>query len=175
MGGFGSTRWNWHKKMLAAEDCRRMPLQVFKQNIQVGQSGQITWSREGKKISSIGFQVKGGSESPLNLWLIYTITRGEDEKIDCNYPIRLTTTPLPWGGVRHWFICPGVGCGRRVNVLYLAPKQDYFVCRHCNRLSYRSRQQGYEDRAFYGRLAGLVQDLYPGITWRTMKEAFKDR
>lgn len=173
MGGYGSTRWNWHNKRLTAEDCRRLPFCVFKKNMQPGQSGQITWSREGKVFSSIGYRVQGECESPSSLWVNYTITRAE-KKIECNYPIRLTMTPLPWGGFRHWFICPGLGCGRRVSVLYLAPGQDFFVCRHCNRLSYRSRQEGYKDRAFYGLIAGLMQDKHPWVTWRTMKEVFKE-
>jgi hypothetical protein len=175
MGGYGSTRWNLYNKRLAAEDCRRLPLRVLKGNLWAGRIGQITWSREGKEISSIGYQVRGEGKSPSSLWLNYTITRPNGEKQSCNYPVHLTTTPLPWGGVRHWFMCPGFGCGRRVSVLYLASGQDYFVCRHCNRLSYRSRQEGYQDRAFYKNIARLVQDLYPGVTWRTMKEVFKER
>lgn len=174
MGGYGSTRWNWHNKRLAAEDCRRLPFRMFKRHLQAEQFGQVTWSRNGQVISTIGFQVKGEGQSPLSLWLKYTITRTNGEKRDVDYPIRLTTTPLPWGGIRHWFTCPGAGCGRRVSVLYLATGRDYFLCRHCLRLSYRSRQEGYQERAFYGHLAGLMRDKYPRVTWRTLKEVFRD-
>jgi len=175
MGGYGSTRWNWHNKRLAAEDCRRLPFRVFKKNLFIGWRGQVTWSRNGEVFSTIGYWVNGAGESPSSLRLIYTITRVNGEKQDVDYPIRLTTTPLPWGGLRYWFICPCLGCGRRVSVLYLASGQDYFLCRHCNRLSYRSRQEGYQDRAFYKNMAGLMQDLYPGVTWQKMKEIFRER
>jgi hypothetical protein len=175
VGGYGSTRWGWYSKRLAVEDCRRLPFRMFKKNLLVGWSGQITWSRNGEVISTIGYQVKG-SDCPSNILLIYTITRADGEKIDCKYPIDLTTTPLPWGGLRYWFVCPIAGCGRRVNVLYLAPGGKYFACRHCYRLSYRSRQEGYQDRVFYGHMAEMMRDLYPsvtGVTWRHVREFWK--
>jgi len=173
MGGYGSTRWNWYNKRMAVEDCRKLPFRMFKRYLQAGMAGQVTWSQNGEVISTIGYQVKGGDDSPLSLRLIYTITRASKEKVDCNYQVKLTTTSLPWGGLRHWFICPSIACGRRVSVLYLAPGGTYFVCRHCNRLSYRSRQEGYQDRAFYKMMAGFMQDTHPGITSRDMKEVFK--
>jgi len=48
------------------------------------------------------------------------------------YRVSLTTTPLPWGGLRWWFTCPlvveGRSCGRRVGKLYLPPGRGYFGC-----------------------------------------------
>ena len=175
MGGYGSTRWNSHYKKLAVEDCRKLPFSIIKKHLNVGWGSQITWSRNGEKIASIGYQVNGADEYPSSILLNYTITKADKEKIDYKYPVNLTTTPLPWGGSRYWFICPIVGCGRRVSVLYLAPGGKYFACRHCNRLSYRSRQDGYQDRMLYSHMANLIQDLHPGITWRMMKEVLKDR
>lgn len=174
MGGFGSTRWNFYNKRVTVEECRKLPFRMFKRYLQAGMTGQVTWSQNGEKVSSIGYLVREWEESTLSLSLIYTLTRANKEKVDCNYQVKLTKTSLPWGGVRHWFICPGLGCGRRVSVLYLAPGGQYFVCRHCNHLSYRSRQEGYIDRTFYGHLAGMMQDLHPGITWRIVREALKD-
>ncbi len=174
MGGYGSTRWNWHNKRTAVEDCRKLPLSVIKKYLRVGWMSDLTWSRGGEKIASIGYQVKGVDDSPSSVLLIYTITKVNKEKIDCKYPVELTTTSLPWGKSRYWFICPIVGCGRRASVLYLAPGGNYFACRHCNRLSYRSRQEGYQDKTFYIHMANMLQDVYPGVTWRKMKEVFKD-
>lgn len=173
MGGYGSTRWNWHNKRTAVEDCRKLPFRVFKKNLFIGWRGQITWSRNGEVFSTIGYRVNGAGESPSSLRLIYTIARVNGEKQDVDYPIRLTTTPLPWGGLRYWYLCPNVRCGLRVNVLYLAPSGDYFACRHCQRLSYRSRQEGYQDRAFYGQMARMMQDTHPGITWRMVKNVLE--
>jgi len=59
-----------------------------------------------------------------------------------DYLIRLTTTPLPWGGLKWWFTCPlskhEVPCRRRVGKLYLLGR--YFACRHCHELTYQSCQ-----------------------------------
>jgi hypothetical protein len=139
MGGYGSTRWNWHNKKMAVEDCHKLPMRIIHSFMQKGgRWGGVTWSRGGEPIGNISYRVIGGEE-PESLRLIYTITKHDTgEKKDLDYPVRLTTTPLPWGGQRYWFICPAVGCGRRVSVLYLAPGGDYFACRHCYRLSYRS-------------------------------------
>jgi hypothetical protein len=176
MGGYGSTRWNSHYKRMAVEDCHKLPMRIIHSFMLKGRRwGSVTWSRGGEPIGNISYRVIGGEE-PESLRLIYTITKHDSgEKKDLDYPVRLTTTPLPWGGQRYWFICPAVGCGRRVNVLYLAPGGEYFACRHCYRLSYRSRQDGYSDRVLYKSMANMMQDLHPGITWRMMKEVLKDR
>lgn len=175
MGGYGSTRWGSHYTKTAVEDCRKLPMKIIHSPMLKGRWwGSISWNRGGEPIGDIDYRVTGGQE-PETLRLIYTITKHRTgEKKDLDYPVRLTTTPLPWGGLRYWFVCPVVGCGRRVNVLYLAPGGEIFACRHCYRLSYRSRQDGYRDRAFYGHMAGVIQDLYPGATWRDMKEVFGD-
>lgn len=59
--------------------------------------------------------------------------------------VQLTTTPLPWGGVRWWFICPlkrgGQESGRRCDKLYLPPRAGWFGCRKCYDLTYRSCRQ----------------------------------
>ena len=174
MGGYGSTRWGSHYTKTAVEDCRKLTMKVIHSHIlKGGRSGNVNWSRGGERIASIGYRVVG-YEEPESIRLIYTFTqRSKDEKRDFDYPVRLTTSPLPWGGHRFWFICPMRGCGRRVSVLYLPPRGDYFACRHCYRLSYRSRQEGHRDRAAFTHLAQMIQDKYPGITWRAMKEIFR--
>lgn len=173
MGGYGSTRWNWHNKRTAVEDCRKLPFRMFKRYLRPGWGGQVTWSREGEVISTIGFVVMGNAENLLRIRLKYAVTKSSGKKNECEYDISLTTTPLPWGGLRYWYLCPNVRCGLRVNVLYLAPGGDYFACRHCQRLSYRSRQEGYQDRAFYGQMARMMQDTHPGITWRMVKNVLE--
>ena len=56
----------------------------------------------------------------------------------------LTTTRPHFGGRRWWFQCPlvvnGVPCRRRCRILYKPYGSRYFGCRHCHRLTYRSRQ-----------------------------------
>lgn len=58
-----------------------------------------------------------------------------------SYPIALVTTSPHFGGRRWWFICPLEHCGRRVGKLYLPPGGQYYGCRHCYGLTYRSSQE----------------------------------
>jgi len=176
MGGYGSTRWNSHYKKTAVEDCRKLTMRVIHSFIRRGgRSGNLNWSQGGEPMGSIGYRVIG-YEEPESLRLIYTVTKhATGEKKDFDYPVQLAKSPLPWGGYRFWFLCPAVGCGRRVSVLYLPFLAEYFACRHCYRLSYRSRQDGYTDRYFYSMMADMMQDKMPGVTWRYMKKVFKDR
>lgn len=82
-------------------------------------------------------------ESQTHLYLSYT---KEGESISYINP--LTTTSLPWGGEKYWFVCclvkGGRGCQRRVAKLYLPPGGKYFGCRHCYGLTYRSSQEHYQ-------------------------------
>jgi hypothetical protein len=69
----------------------------------------------------------------------YSITDREGNSTPYNYAVNLTKTPCNFGGVRYWFVCQG--CSRRVGGLYLAPGGRYFRCRHCNNLTYHSRNR----------------------------------
>lgn len=175
MGGYGSSRWGWHNKRLAVEDCRKLPMKIIHSRILEGwRSGTVTWSQGGEPRGNISYRVTG-LDAPESVHLIYTLTKHDTkEKKDFDYPVGLETTPLPWGGLRYWFTCPARGCGRRVSVLYLPPQGEIFACRHCYRLSYRSRQEGYRDRAFYGRIANFMQDIFPDATWKEAREVFRD-
>jgi hypothetical protein len=53
-------------------------------------------------------------------------------------------TPCNLGGWRAWFICPAVGCGRRVAILYGG---GIFACRHCYRLADASSREDAGGRA----------------------------
>ena len=72
--------------------------------------------------------------------LRYIVTSREtDETEAIATRVALTTTPLPWGGVRWWFLCPI--CGRRCGKLHLGSEGVEFACRICGRLTYRSCQE----------------------------------
>ena len=71
----------------------------------------------------------------------------------------------PW--VRHWFNCPK--CNRRVLKLYLPRKENYYACRKCHNLTYRSQKKrnGFQERflmQFIGsrRLAWRLLDSLHG-------------
>jgi hypothetical protein len=77
----------------------------------------------------------------------------ESERLHLRYKVRVAsggwqdmveTVPIVYlhcrfGGTRAYFTCPGdgTGCGRRVGKLYLS--RSYFLCRHCNQLTYASQ------------------------------------
>ena len=97
--------------------------------------------------------------------LIYSLTDREGNKADFNYEVSLLTTPCTYGGVRYWFACPV--CHERVGVLYLAPSSIYFVCRHCNNLTYWSRNRC--RIASFGHTSRQIDKLRSEIkrwTWR---------
>ena len=76
--------------------------------------------------------------------LIYRHRSGGAEWKDEEYPVRIVRTPCNIGGERPWFICPAVGCGRRVAILYGG---GIFACRHCYQLAYASAREDVCDRA----------------------------
>ena len=73
---------------------------------------------------------------------------GAEEK-QVTLPFDLVPLATPNGGTRYLAACPlvvnGVPCRRRVAQLFIAPGSPYFGCRHCHRLTYRSRQ-GHDPR-----------------------------
>ena len=68
-----------------------------------------------------------------------------------DYTVDLVSTRANYGGLRWWFICPGVVaercCGCRVRKLYLAPGQKSFACRRCSDLCYTSQREDDMTRA----------------------------
>lgn len=117
-------------------------------------SGTMTWTNSGlwgeskNSVSIVVSTLEGDSY----LRIYYTQrNRNTDEKTDFDYKIPLTSTPCRYGGNRYWFICPwyknGVYCGKRVGTLY--KDGDYFACRHCYALTYRSRNQNRRNGLFH--------------------------
>ncbi len=107
-------------------------------------SGTIWWSRNEEKYAEIGYSLRG------NILNVYYTLR-ETEKV--NYPITLTTTRQPKGGLRYWFTCPLRGCGRMVEKLYLPNGALYFGCRKCYNLTYQSCNESHKFDGLYRLLA----------------------
>ena len=141
--------------------------------------------RNGETVASI--QMRAEQDRVI---LIYRYRSGDAEWKDEQYPVRIVRTSCNLGGWRAWFICPAVGCGRRVAILYGG---GIFACRHCYRLAYASQREGANDRALRradtirrrlgwkpGILNGLG-DKPKGMHWRTFErltsdhEAFAER
>ena len=104
-------------------------------------SGTVEWS--GRSTLRVALHLWGRRFNESVLRLSYGLSdRDEEQVID---DIRLKTTRPYFGGLRWWFSCPG--CGRRVRILYLRPDGEWFRCRHCHELAYRSQLQGRLARA----------------------------
>jgi hypothetical protein len=174
MGGYNSGRWSWHLKKTQAEECAKLTIFFLKPYLQPGNWSTVRWSRGGQETGSISYRVLG-DDHPTGLRLIYTIGAKSGHPEDFNYLVSLTTTPLPWGGVRYWFECPLQGCTRRVGCLYLPPGGKYFGCRHCYNLTYESRQEGSSSRSFFNSFAGEMQDVYPGINGKDVRALLDDK
>ena len=83
------------------------------------------------------------------LYLRYTARVGNGEREDIAETIPIIHRHCRFGGSRAYFICPGPGgvteCGRRVTKLHLSRR--YFLCRHCNQLTYASQYEQPSERA----------------------------
>ena len=76
--------------------------------------------------------------------LIYKHRSSGDEWKDEQYPVRIVRTSCHLSGSRPWFICPALGCGRRVAILNGG---GIFACRHCYQLAYASSCEDAGNRA----------------------------
>jgi hypothetical protein len=97
------------------------------------------WTRNGETVASI--QV-WGAQDRVTLRHRFQSRRGEWS--DEQYTVWIVRTLCHLGGSRAWFVCPVVGCGRRVAILY---GRRVFACRHCQQLAYTSSRKNSEDRA----------------------------
>lgn len=105
-----------------------------------GYSGSLSWSRRGVKIGSIDYSCCDDA-----VQLTYTVTdNATQQQTKHSYPVQLSRSACHFGGSRSWFVCPRVGCVRRVASLYSVG--GLFFCRHCHQLGYESQQVCAMDR-----------------------------
>ncbi len=173
LGGYGSTRWNTYYKKTTVEECKTLPISLFKKAIRhvlenPGEKwrGSVSWSCGGEPAGNIGYLVYSDNGYP-KVKLQYKFTESGQEM---DYPISLTHTVLAWGAKRWWFNCPliknGIPCNHRVGKLYLPPGYQYFGCRHCYELTYTSCQESHKYDSFYSYFAGSL-----GMTTQEAKQA----
>ena len=98
-----------------------------------------TWRRGARVVGSINMR----SEADFVV-LSYRRQPTGGEWRDEEYPVRIVRTACNLGGSRPWFLCPAMGCGRRVAILYGG---GIFACRQCHRLAYGSSREDAGDRA----------------------------
>jgi len=140
MGGLGSGR-HWH---YGAKDttCDYRSIDVRHWNreglLVPGSAFGWQWSRNGEVVASIQIRAESG-----RVILTYRHRQNGGEWKDECYPVQLDWTPCNFGGERPWFLCPAVGCGKRVAILYGG---SIFACRHCHQLAYPSQRECAYDR-----------------------------
>ncbi len=158
MGGNGSGRyWYWGAKSTVESYCKLDIRELNKrQLLEPNQTFNWSWSRNGEKISDIKIQTY-----PKKVILIYRHKAHSEEWEDFNYPVFLDWTNCHLGGERPWFLCPAVGCHKRVAILY---SSRVFACRSCLHLVYSSQRE--EDYDRYARKANKIRERLgwqPGI------------
>ena len=149
-------RYYWHRKSTVEEALDVTISKLKKRGMLEGDHSVsvITWvnSLTGKE-SHVVADVHMTSEPYVEF--IYIAPDREGNITHYNTEASLVTTPCNLGGFRYWFACPM--CWRRVGGLYIAPGERSFMCRHCNSLSYHSRNES--------NVFGIL-----GITDRKMKK-----
>jgi hypothetical protein len=68
-------------------------------------------------------------------------------------PVTLITTTQPKGGIRYWFKCPAIGCGRMTEKLHLPSSALYFACRRCYNLTYESCNESHKYDSLFRSVA----------------------
>ena len=170
MGGFNSGS---HGGKRCTTDMRALDVRKVQRDglLRPGHSFGWSWTRGGETIASIN--IKADSD---RVTLDYRNRPNGGEWQAMNYPVRLAWTACHYGGQRAWWLCPAVGCGRRVAVLYGG---NVFACRHCQKLAYKSQRVAPNDRATrradklrdrLGWQAGILNGAGgkpKGMHWRT--------
>ena len=133
-------RWYYNKKATVEEslDVTVFQLKSYGMFDHEYNTTMLSWVSSGSgKTSRIALEVHMTGEPYVRF--MYTVSDREGNQRPYDTEVDLVTTPCHLGGVRYWFICPL--CSRRVGGLYLAPGEEYFMCRRCNNLTYHSRNR----------------------------------
>ena len=144
------------KSKKEAEDLLKLEIYWFNKHDLLNdyKFGEIKWTNLYGIISRIGFTVSI-KNNYIQLQYIQT-DKLKNKKKEFDYKIMLETTSCNFGSIRYWFVCPiiknGSICGRRVGVLYKG--DNYFGCRHCYNLTYRSRNEN--RRCIYYSMVRLI-------------------
>ncbi len=138
MGGYGSGKRRGDWKRPTKEESFVVSSTYFHQE------DLLEKEQSYKKVASLTFTFNNSrSDSSIGVytrsnrvWLEYTVKKDLDSDKEVSYSFPVEWTECYFGGYRPWFICPGLGCGKRVEKLYKPPSEIYFACRHCHDISY---------------------------------------
>ncbi len=141
MGGFGSTRWGWHRTREVIDPLLWLDVRILARRgaLTPGVWSTTSWTCRGEPSGYIDHQAEAGA-----LILDYrTKGPGDADWQPVRDRIPLDHTPCHYGGSRPWFLCPG--CGGRRAVLYSVGGR--FRCVKCHDLAYSSTREEPWDRA----------------------------
>jgi hypothetical protein len=173
MGGMGSGSWSrCASKSTVESTCAVSIHYLSKQGyLHEGINGSLAWSRNGEPCGSIGYHVKANGIQ----FSYCSRTSDHEEWENVVLFIQFDYTACNYGNQRTWFICPH--CHKRVAVVYC--EGNYFHCRKCSQLNYRSQHENHFDRQLskaqnirlkLGGSASLVSpfpDKPKGMHWQT--------
>jgi hypothetical protein len=168
MGSLLSTRWNAHSRNYWIEECKKVSIKAISPHLKPGYLGLalvlIGINRE------IIFRYRVlGDFTPSGIEFLITVTSRGQDRSDIQSLVNLSTTKLPWGKNRYWFICPKEGCGRRVESLYILPGGMVLACRRCHHLNYESQYESSMVRKVYAEMAMDAQAEFPGVTIKEIR------
>lgn len=142
MGGIGSGRRHQGGRGTTSDyrslDVRRLHRDGL---LAPGQAFGWNWTRDEDTLASIFIRTEAGKVT-----LNYRHQRAGTDWRPMEYAVSLGWTTCTYGGSRPWFLCPAIGCGRRVAKLYLGGS-GVFACRHCYGLVYDCQRESDDDRA----------------------------
>lgn len=157
MGGIGSGRYYWDTKS-TIEDYLALDIRKWHRKKLLTPCNEITsrWYRNGEQTDSIRIFV-----AINKVILSYSNRECDGNWKSYSYSVQVDWSDCSYGGKRPWFLCPGLGCKRRVAILYGGA---VFACRHCYKLSYKCQSESPGNRAT--RRADKIRDKLnwePGI------------
>ena len=125
-------------KKKIVEDGVRFSLKALGLVLADGKRWTTTWGLPNNLLGSLECSVKSEGKRRVLHVLGWVYSRHHNSNLE------LTSTRCNFGGRRFWFVCPltnnGIPCRRRAFTLHLPPGGQYFGCRLCHRLTYRSSQ-----------------------------------
>mgnify|MGYP001350202295 CR=1 FL=1 len=139
MGGFGSGRGQGGKN--TTSDMRPLDVRRLQRDglLTLGSAFGWQWTCNDKEVASI--QIRPEVDHVI---LYYQSRSNSGEWESMEYAVYLEWMDCTFGGRRAWFLCPVVGCGRRVAILFGG---SIFACRHCHNLAYECQREADDDRA----------------------------
>jgi rubredoxin len=132
MGGYGSGRCS---NLPATDEAKRVDIRYLRKQglLRPGYWRSLSWTSRGEPSGNVRYKVEGNTFT-----LDYKVREYGDDWESVKFDVPLVTLPCRYGGNRYYFLCPGLDCGRRCELLYSAGK--YFVCRKCAGYLYSSQK-----------------------------------